>query len=48
MGPKHNLNDPGERTADGVAQSRGTALHSRSTEKAQIKGTVSFGAANFV
>jgi hypothetical protein len=48
MGPKHYLNDPGERDADGVAQSRGTALYSRSTEKAQIKGTVTFGVANFV
>ena len=48
MGPKHYLNDPGERDADGVAQSRGTALYSRSTEKAEIKGTVTFGVACFV
>ena len=48
MGPKHYLIDPGERDADVVAQSRGTALYSRSTEKAEIKGTVTFGVANFV
>jgi hypothetical protein len=48
MGPKRYLNDPGERDADGVAQSRGTALYSRSTEKAEIQGTVTFGVANFV
>jgi hypothetical protein len=48
MGPKHYLNDPGERDADGVAQSRVTALYSRSTEKAEIKGTVTFGVVHFV